>query len=169
MIKFFIASYNYNYNFIYMKKFREQLIAPCGMNCALCSGYLAFKNDLKSKGINHHYCKGCRAENKQCAGIKKRCEKLNKDEIEFCFVCNDYPCSNINRIDVRYKKFYRMSEIENLNFIKIFGVKKFIKQQEKTWKCKNCGELICCHNGICYSCQSDKLKARKNRLRWEEN
>ncbi len=25
----------------------ERLIAPCGMNCAVCSGYLAMQNDLK--------------------------------------------------------------------------------------------------------------------------
>ena len=27
------------------------LIAPCGMNCAICSGYLAYKNDVKNKGV----------------------------------------------------------------------------------------------------------------------
>lgn len=26
----------------------EELIAPCGMNCDVCAGYLAMKNDLKS-------------------------------------------------------------------------------------------------------------------------
>ena len=27
----------------------EELIAPCGMNCSICGGYLAFKNDVKNK------------------------------------------------------------------------------------------------------------------------
>jgi hypothetical protein len=27
----------------------EKLIAPCGMNCGICSGYLALKHDIKSK------------------------------------------------------------------------------------------------------------------------
>jgi hypothetical protein len=146
----------------------SELIAPCGMNCALCSRYLAYKNDIKSKGINHTYCMGCRQQNIICSGIKKRCELVTNDKINFCYECNDFPCNNINRLDVRYKKFYRMSEIENLNFIKEFGMKKFLKQQEVKWKCKKCGDLICCHNGICYNCEQDKIKNKRKRFRWEE-
>jgi hypothetical protein len=151
-----------------MKSFNENLIAPCGMNCAVCSRYLAYKNDIKSKGINHTFCKGCRQQNLDCSGIKKRCDLINNKEIEYCFECESFPCKNINRLDARYKKFYRMSEIENLNFIKEFGVNKFIKQQMEKWKCDKCREMICCHNGICYNCESEKLKTKKRRLRWEE-
>jgi len=34
-----------------MKQMNEELIAPCGMNCAVCSGYLAGQHDVKSMGI----------------------------------------------------------------------------------------------------------------------
>jgi len=37
----------------------EQLIAPCGMNCALCISYQAMKNDLANKGFGKKYCAGC--------------------------------------------------------------------------------------------------------------
>jgi hypothetical protein len=151
-----------------MSSINIELIAPCGMNCALCSRYLAFKNDLKSKGINHTYCMGCRQQDKICSCIKKKCDLVYKDNIKFCFECDDFPCKKINQLDVRYKKFYRMSEIDNLNFIKEFGMKKFLGQQEKKWKCQKCGELICCHNGICYNCEQDKIKNKKRRLRWED-
>jgi len=144
------------------------MIAPCGMNCALCSSYLAYKNDLKSKGINHSYCKGCRPQNKECSFVKKRCDKIYKNEFKYCFICNDFPCKSINQLDIRYKKFYRMSEIENLIYIKTFGIRKFLKQQQDLWGCKKCGELICCHNGICYNCESEKLITKKRRYRWEE-
>jgi len=30
--------------------------------------------------------------------------------------------------------------IDNLNFIKENGIAKFLKDQEKTWKCPDCGE-----------------------------
>jgi hypothetical protein len=151
-----------------MKTLNSELIAPCGMNCALCCSYLAYKNDLKSKGINHTYCKGCRQQNKICSCIKKKCKLINKDEIDYCYECNEYPCKAVSQLDKRYTTFYRMSEIENLNFIKEFGIKKFLKQQEKKWKCEECGELISCHNGICYSCGIDKLKNKKRRYRWED-
>lgn len=139
----------------------ESLIAPCGMNCALCSRYLAFKNDLKAKGINHTYCMGCRQQNIICSCIKKKCSLIYKDEIDYCYECNEYPCKAVNKLDKRYRKFYRMSEIDNLNFIKEYGMQKFLKQQEKKWECKKFGDLICCHYGICYNCESYKLKTKK--------
>jgi len=59
--------------------------------------------------------------------------------------------------------------IENLEFIKKNGTKKFLEKQEKEWKCGKCGDTVCCHNGICYNCGIEKLKKKKNRYRWEDN
>ena len=61
-----------------------------------------------------------------------------------------------------------MSMIENLNDIKDYGIKKFLEQQEKKWKCPECGGVVCCHNGICYSCGLEKLKSKKKKYSWEE-
>jgi hypothetical protein len=94
------------------------LIAPCGMNCALCSGYLALKNDLRSKGIRMINCTGCRTRNKDCAFLKGHCSKLSKGELIFCFECTSFPCDRLKTIDKRYRARYRMSMIENLNLIK---------------------------------------------------
>ena len=44
-----------------------------------------------------------------------------------------------------------MSMIENLEFIKKEGVEKFIDREYKKWRCNECGETICCHNGICFN------------------
>jgi hypothetical protein len=60
-----------------------------------------------------------------------------------------------------------MSEINNLNFIKKNGMNNLFKKQMKEWKCEECGELICCHNGICYNCGVENLKNKKRRYRWE--
>ncbi len=46
---------------------REELIAPCGMDCAVCSSYLALKNDVRAKGVRMAYCKGCRPRDKKCS------------------------------------------------------------------------------------------------------
>lgn len=52
----------------------EEMIAPCGVNCIVCSAYLRDKNS----------CAGCRASNelitrKSCRDcLKKRCA-LNKE------------------------------------------------------------------------------------------
>jgi hypothetical protein len=77
---------------------KKELIAPCGMNCAVCSGYLALKHDVKSKGIRMPYCQGCRPRDKKCAFLKKRCELLLDNKVRFCYECNDFPCERLRRI-----------------------------------------------------------------------
>lgn len=52
-----------------MANLSQELIAPCGMNCGICSSYLAYKNNMYGKGFTN--CTGCRARNKQCAFLKK--------------------------------------------------------------------------------------------------
>ena len=146
-----------------------ELIAPCGMNCALCSTYLALTGDVKQKGIRIPYCAGCRIRNKQCAFLKKRCKKLMFNKIDYCFECKDFPCKNLEGLDKRYKTYFRMSMIQNLKDIKKFGIEKFLLEQKKKWTCPKCGGTICCHNGICFSCSLDKLANKKKLYRWEED
>jgi len=147
---------------------REELIAPCGMDCAVCSSYLALKNDVKAKGVKMAYCKGCRPRDKKCAFLKKKCEILLKNKVRFCYECEEFPCENLEHIDKRYQTFFRMSLIDNLKLIKKHGLTKFLDSQKKKWQCPNCGEVICCHNGICFSCDLEKLKNKKKRYRWED-
>jgi hypothetical protein len=146
----------------------EALIAPCGMNCAVCSSYLGLQNDVKSKGVRIPYCEGCRPRDKQCAFLKKRCEKLLNKEVVFCYECKDFPCENLKKIDHRYQKFYKMSFIENLQAIEKNGVDRFFHTQEEKWRCPTCGRLICCHNGLCFHCDIDSLKKKKKKYRWED-
>ena len=150
------------------KNLSPDLIAPCGMNCALCANNLALKNDFKSKGIKMPYCTGCRPRNKQCAFIKKQCSKLLNGEMAYCFECDSFPCHRLKTLDARYKERYKMSMIENLNFIKKHGMQNFLEEQEKLWKCPNCGELVCCHNGICFNCELEKLRNKKEKYRWQD-
>ncbi len=147
---------------------REELIAPCGMDCAVCSSYLALKNDVRAKGVRMAYCKGCQPRDKKCAFLKKKCELLLKNKVRFCYECEEFPCENLEHIDKRYQTFFRMSLIDNLKLIKKHGLTKFLESQKKKWLCPNCEEVICCHNGICFSCDLEKLKNKKKRYRWED-
>src|SRR4030042_5523919 len=113
---------------------KEMLIAPCGMNCAVCSSYLAMKYDLKKQGIMRSYCAGCRPRGKNCAFMKKACEKLGNGLVKYCFLCADFPCLRLKSLDTRYRAHYRMSMIENLNFIKENGMEKFLAKEEKKWR-----------------------------------
>ena len=150
------------------KNLSSDLIAPCGMNCALCASYLALVNDVKSKGIKIPYCTGCRMRNKKCAFIKKSCTRRLKGEVDFCFECPDFPCDRVKILDARYKSKYKMSMIENSLFIKEHGLQKFLEKQKKSWECPSCGELISCHNGLCFNCELAKLRSKKQKYRWDK-
>ncbi len=145
------------------------MISPCGMNCAICSGYLAYKHDVKSQGVRMPYCKGCRPRDKQCAFIKKRCELLLKNELQYCFQCDRFPCQHLKRLDKRYAANFRMSMIDNLTNIERHGIAAFLDGEEEKWACQQCNALICCHNGICFNCNLDALKGKKKLYRWEDD
>ena len=150
--------------------FEEVLVAPCGMNCGVCSNRLAQKYDLKKTGIFKSYCAGCRPRGKNCAFMKKNCDLIGEGKIKYCFECDTFPCRRLKSLDKRYRTKYHMSMIENLTFIKESGMKKFLEKEEEKWTCPECSGVICCHNGICYSCRLEELKDKKNKYRWgEEN
>ena len=145
----------------------ERLIAPCGMNCALCVNYLALKNDLKKQGFKKAYCAGCLPRGNNCIFMKKHCVLLGKGRVRFCFECGDYPCRRLKSLDKRYRSKYHMSMVENLEQIKEQGMKKFLAKQREKWGCPQCGGVICCHNGLCLKCSLDKLRQNK-KYRWGE-
>ncbi len=151
------------------KSFRQKLVAPCGMNCNVCSGYLALKCDLKSNGVRMSYCTGCRPRDKKCSFLKKTCNNLMNHTVQFCYECKEFPCEKLKQIDRRYKENFRMSLLKNLIDIKVNGMEKFLRTQEEIWQCQNCGGVICCHNGLCFQCDSESLKNKKKLYRWKDD
>jgi hypothetical protein len=145
----------------------KELIAPCGMNCALCANYLAGDYEVRERGVRMPSCAGCRPRGKMCAYLKKRCELLKKQRVEFCYECPDMPCHELQMIDKRYRERYRMSMIENLRAIRTNGLDAFLKAQAEVWRCVRCGGTISCHNGLCFSCDFEALAAKKSKYRWE--
>ncbi len=125
----------------------NSLIATCGMNCGICMAYLREKKK----------CPGCRLFNKSepvtIAKCKiKNCSTFKRNKLKFCFKCIEYPCERIKYMDKRYRTKYNMSTIENLENIKKFGLREFVKNEKIRWACSQCGETINVHRGYCYSC-----------------
>jgi hypothetical protein len=61
-----------------------------------------------------------------------------------------------------------MSLVENLKTIRAGGVERFLEARRATWACQRCGGLVCCHNGLCFSCDLERLRKRTKRYQWEE-
>jgi rubrerythrin len=51
-----------------------------------------------------------------------------------------------------------MSMVENLKELKAKGMEEFLKNQEERHRCPNCGDVVCVHDGKCYSCGYIKAK-----------
>ena len=128
-------------------KLDSRLIAPCGMNCGICLGYLRKKNQ----------CPGCRYDKGPQSTYRmncviKNCEVIKINESGLCFECDKYPCKRLRQLDKRYRTKYGMSMIENLDYIKNHGINTFVEKEGERWRCPRCGGTICVHRGYCYSC-----------------
>jgi len=134
---------------------RPELIAPCGMNCGICIAYFGYRLDGNKRA---KACIGCRPSGKKCAFIMKRCKYLPTKAVRFCFESGEFPCENLRKLDKRYRTKFRMSMLDNLEFIKKNGMEKFLNQQKEKYVCHECGGSICVHDGKCYSCLESEGK-----------
>jgi len=142
----------------------EDLFAPCGMYCGLCSSYLAYKHNIpKRQGVIFH-CKGCRPRDKQCAFMKKHCILLGNHELKYCSECKEYPCANHNHLEQLYNSKYNYSYSfqQSLREIGENGYMFVIDRLKKEHGCPKCGEILCIHNGLCYRCDINQIAIMKN-------
>jgi hypothetical protein len=136
------------------------LIAPCGMYCGICSGYLAYRHHVPRIKGKIAYCSGCRQRNKQCAHLKGECFLLRSNRVKYCFECPSFPCDRLKRTDERYRRDFSASPIENLKEIKEHGEIVFLENQETRFGCHRCGTLKSVHSGKCYVC--DEINSWKD-------
>jgi hypothetical protein len=117
-------------------------IAPCGMNCRLCIGYIRERNR----------CDGCLIPETKCS---RTCtiRFCNQRKGKYCDnSCSSFPCKRLKSLDKRYRTNYGMSMIENLLQIEEAGIMQFISNENSRWACTLCGTLICVHRPECLSC-----------------
>lgn len=145
----------------------EKLIAPCGLNCGVCISNLAEKHKLNQRGFRRSYCSGCLPRGKNCLHMGDQCQKLAEGHVRFCYECEDFPCKRLKTLDKRYQTKYHLSPIENLRDIEEQGIEKFLQKEEQKWGCLDCGDVICCHNGLCLNCKVDVL-LQNRKYRWGE-
>ncbi|MDP3397251.1 MAG: DUF3795 domain-containing protein [Methanoregula sp.] len=125
--------------------FKTTLIAPCGMNCAICMAFLRQKNR----------CGGCYSPNRLCSihCIISACEKVRD---RYHHTCKDFPCKRLKQLDDRYRKKYGMSMIANLEAIRKEGIRAFVKTERERWTCKACRGTIDVHHGKCAICGKER-------------
>lgn len=128
---------------------QEDLIAPCGINCAVCKFYLG-----KKKGIYRTEasgCIGCLPRNRGCL-YQGGCEPLNSRSVRFCSECSQFPCDKFRKLEKRYSTKYRTSLKQNLQDISEKGMESFLAAEESKWKCPRCDGTISIHTRACFDC-----------------
>lgn len=127
------------------------LIAPCGMNCRLCLGYIREKNK----------CPGClrivssESQKSKCRTTCqiRNCDEITKGKSKYCSDrCIRFPCARLKQLDKRYRTRYGMSMIDNLTMIHKCGIRHFLRMEKGKWVCPECGAMICVHWPSCLSC-----------------
>lgn len=133
--------------------FAEEMLAPCGINCAVCYKHLA-KNPCEgcNNGSNFkpEHCRKC--DMKRCAHEKGIC---------FCWECDDFPCKRIKTLDRSYRLRYGVSLIEYSQMIRTQGAEAFLQKQQEQYTCPTCGGIISLHDGICSCCKAEYPMGRR--------
>ncbi|HEX2921555.1 MAG TPA: DUF3795 domain-containing protein [Bacteroidales bacterium] len=125
--------------------FNASLVAPCGMNCGSCIGYMREKNK----------CPGCRFLDQSTVRVRcviANCDHLKNTESKFCYDCTKYPCRRLKQLDKRYTTRYNTSVLENLMMIKENGMDHFLPFETQRRKCPNCGATLSVHRDYCMAC-----------------
>lgn len=110
---------------------RYPTLGCCGLDCGLCPRYYTFGSSR---------CPGCCGadffnKHPSCSYITC-CVK--KKGLEVCAECDDFPCSKLKPLlesCIEYDSFLTYKKVQyNLDFIKKYGIDKFIKQQDERIK-----------------------------------
>ena len=130
--------------------FEEAMIAPCGLDCSLCS--MAHKNRSLVRAVW-----GLMTASRNSAlsdAPSLQCEKRRANQYRFCDQCPDFPCEFSREREKRYQFQYalRESPLTNLREIRELGRERFLEQQRSRWTCGECGGVILVHDGICSGC-----------------
>jgi hypothetical protein len=121
--------------------FRTRLIAPCGMDCAICMAYLRERN----------HCGGCNAPDRLC-NINCTISACENVKDRYRHNCDSFPCPRLKQLDKRYRTKYHMSMLENLAAIQKIGIRAFVKSERERWTCRACGRTIDVHHYCCSAC-----------------
>lgn len=129
------------------KSFSASLIAPCGMDCAICMAFLREKNR----------CPGCRSPD------RKHHEKCfiftcGKRTGKYCSSCAEFPCRRMKLLDKRYRTRYGMSMLENLDAIRQNGIRAFTQAEQERWTCPACSGTINVHRWRCSFCGKERAR-----------
>ena len=123
----------------------ENLLAPCGMNCAVCYARLRERKP----------CPGCHGEDerkpKHCRTCRYK-ECAAERGVSFCVDCEEFPCSAMRRFDKSYRTRYGASLVEMTQRMRELGTEAHLEEQARMYTCTECGGVLSLHDRACTTC-----------------
>lgn len=121
------------------------LLAPCGLNCGVCSRFQNRKNP----------CPGCRARLNEPDVYRRKCVMracTAVKGIDHCGQCGSAPCKRLKAFEKRYSEGYGISPLSDARFAANAGTTALLERHRQTYTCPDCGGVIDLHYGRCSGC-----------------
>jgi hypothetical protein len=140
----------------------KHILASCGIYCSECSFKVAYETQnrahisamptkfdkFKEMEMDQFHCEGCTPENTFADCKIKQCAMARK--LEHCGQCGEYPCALINNFAADGIPHHKKAK-ESLEYVKKYGMEKFIEEKEKRSRC-DCGEKLSWYVTKCLVC-----------------
>lgn len=154
-----------------MAEDRRNWVAPCGLYCGACTIRLAGKSGNRqlmeeialaltarqgqSIQADDLACEGCLSDEKVaivCRDCDLRACAMEKG-VRHCSSCSEYPCQAI--VDFSNDGLPHHAEVtENICRQLEIGLEAWADEQEKRWRCPQCGRVISWYDSQCSACGS---------------
>ena len=156
-----------------MNKFRPD--SYCGLFCGACDILNCYQASLETgippawEDLPQRFREHLRQAEVICQGCKtdvlfegcKRCSIracASGKNIEACNQCAEYPCPEVTRrmeyISGPLKDALPHTKVmfRNINMLKEMGVEQWVKDQERRWRCPQCGAPFTWYQDTCTTC-----------------
>lgn len=159
-----------------LKKELKELVGICGIYCGTCPKYLAprqgdleyIRKNAQETGLSPEdiRCDGCLSDRvfpscRDCRHGFRRCAA--QIGVTWCFECSEFPCQRLRDflpIHVVNGISHHARLIEELQFLKKYGIEKWVEEKEREGRCLQCGKMLYWYERVCSRCQTPK--ERKN-------
>lgn len=125
------------------------LDAYCGLYCGACPNMLVARTEMGSNP-----CYGCKSE--QPTGYCATCELRScakSKGYEYCYQCDhSSTCIQLQKFKSEALLPTRQNVLKNMEIIKIEGKEKWLKVQDKRWRCENCDAPFTWFDETCPQC-----------------
>ena len=159
----------------------------CGLYCGACDILQAYRHGLETQRtpewsdlperFRKHLpaqnadirCHGCKSDTvfRGCARCPMRSCARKRGNVELCVDCADYPCLRtrllglvVRLMSLERKLPHQRVRRANQERIRCVGLAEWLVEQDRRWRCPQCGTLFSWYRATCPQCgrELDSLK-----------